>query len=84
MREYLYEVKDPMGLHARPASLIFMEARKYSCSIEAQWESDKADCKSLLSLMGLGVMGGGIVLFRFEGEDEDAAITAVRTVLEGL
>lgn len=31
---------DPMGLHARPASLIFLEARKYTCTIEAQWIID--------------------------------------------
>jgi phosphocarrier protein len=82
MREYLYELKDPLGLHARPASVIFMEARKYSCSIEAQWESDKADCKSLLAIMGLGAKRGSIIRFRFDGEDEEAAITALRTVLE--
>lgn len=80
----MYELKDPMGLHARPASLIFMEARKYSCSIEAQWESDKADCKSLLGLMGLGVTGGSVIRFRFDGVDEEAAITAIRAVLENM
>ena len=82
MREYLYEIKDPLGLHARPASIIFMEARKYSCSIEVQWESDKADCKSLLSLMGLEAKKGSILRFRFDGEDEEAAMTAFCTVLE--
>ncbi len=78
----MYEVKDPMGFHARPASLIYMEARRFSCIIEAEWESDKADCKSLLAIMGLGVREGGSVRFRFDGEDEAAAIMAVRTALE--
>lgn len=73
-----------MGLHARPASLIFMEARKYICGVEARWGSDKADCKSLLALIGLGVMGGGEVLFRFDGEDEEAASVGVRAVLESM
>ncbi|WP_286173237.1 MULTISPECIES: HPr family phosphocarrier protein [Clostridia] len=78
----MYEIKDPLGLHARPASIIFMEARKYSCSIEVQWESDKADCKSLLALMGLEAKRGSIIRFRFDGEDEEAAMTAFCTVLE--
>lgn len=82
MREYLFYIKDPMGLHARPASLIFMEARKYACAIEARWGPDKADCKSILALIGLGVAGGGEILFRFDGEDEEAASAGVRTVLE--
>ncbi|MEY8352276.1 HPr family phosphocarrier protein [Lachnospiraceae bacterium 54-53] len=80
----MFEIKDPMGLHARPASMIFMEARKYRCTIEAQWRAEKADCKSLLSLMGLEVMGGDAVLFRFDGEDEEAAAAAVKAVLERL
>jgi len=84
MREYLYEIKDPLGLHARPASIIFMEARKFSCSIEVQWESDKADCKSLLALMGLEAKRGSIIRFRFDGVDEEAAMTAFCTVLEGM
>lgn len=78
----MYELKDPMGLHARPASLIFMEARKYSCSIEAQWESEKTDCKSLLGLMGLEATPGSVIRFQFDGGDEEAAIIGMRSVLE--
>ena len=58
MKEYQYVVEDPMGLHARPASVIFIEAGKYTCSIEAHWNSQKADCKSLLAIMGLGAKMG--------------------------
>ncbi|MDK2964417.1 MULTISPECIES: HPr family phosphocarrier protein [Lacrimispora] len=82
MKEYRYEIEDPMGLHARPASMIFMEAGKYSCSIEACWELQKADCKSLLAIMGLGARKGDVIVFRFEGEDEEAAYYAIRSVLD--
>lgn len=84
MKEFVFDVKDPMGLHARPASLIFMEARKYSCSIEAHYGENKADCKSLLALMSLGAMEGASVLFRFEGVDEEDALLAVKAVLKEL
>lgn len=80
----MYEVKDSIGLHARPASRIFAEARRFLCSIEAEWESGSADCKSLMALMDLGVKKGGILLFRFDGEDEDEALIAVRTALESI
>jgi phosphocarrier protein len=59
-----------------------MEARKYSCSVEARWEADEADCKSLLALMGLGAGKGSIIRFRCDGEDEEAAMTALCAVLE--
>ncbi|HBE87082.1 MAG TPA: HPr family phosphocarrier protein, partial [Lachnoclostridium sp.] len=37
---------------------------------------------SLLALMGLGAKRGSIIRFRFDGEDEAAAITALCAVLE--
>ncbi|MGC6176230.1 HPr family phosphocarrier protein [Lacrimispora sp. 38-1] len=82
MREYRYEIEDPMGLHARPASKLFMEAGKYMCTIEAYWGLQKADCKSLLAIMGLGAKKGDVLVFRFEGEDEEAAYYAIRSVLD--
>lgn len=82
MKEYRYEIEDFMGLHARPASMIFMEAGKYMCAIEAYWDLQKADCKSLLAIMGLGAKKGDVIVFRFEGEDEEAAYYAIRSVLD--
>ena len=82
MKEYGYVVEDPMGLHARPAFAIFIEAGKYMCSIVIHWNLQKADCKSLLAIMGLGAKKGDEVIFRFEGEDEDAAYYAIRSVLD--
>lgn len=78
----MYEMINPQGLHARPASLIFMEAKKYSCSIEAQWESDIADCKNILALMGLGTDTASFIRFRFDGDDEEEAMTALCAVLD--
>lgn len=73
-----------MGLHARPASLIFMEARKYSCRIDAVCGNETADVKNLLALMGLGAGIGSEILFSFEGEDEEAAMAALEKVLSGM
>lgn len=81
MREYTYRIKDPLGLHARPASAIFKEARKYTCAIEAAFGDEKADAKNLLALLGLGANAGGELAFRFEGEDEDEAAEAVNAML---
>lgn len=82
MREFLYVIKDPMGFHARPASQVFMEARKYISSVKVSSEGEQADGKNLLSLMGLGVKEGGVVRFRLEGPDEEEAEAALKAVLE--
>lgn len=81
MREFEYEIIDLLGLHARPASRVYMEARKYECKIEALCGNKKADCKSLLELMGLGAKHGNHILFRFDGADEDAAAEGLRQLL---
>ena len=81
MREFEYEIKDLLGLHARPASRVFMEARKYECKIEALCGNKKADCKSLLELMGLGAKFGNQILFRLDGTDEEAAAEGLRQLL---
>ena len=81
MREFIYEVKDPMGFHARPASRLFMKAREFDCRIEIATKGETADGKNLLALMGLGIREGEVLRFRFDGSDEEEAEKALKEVL---
>lgn len=82
MREFLYEVKDPMGFHARPASRLFMKAKEFDCRIEIAAEGETVDGKNLLALMGLDIREGETLQFRFEGADEEEAEKALKEVLD--
>lgn len=82
MREFLYEVKDPMGFHARPASRLFMRAKEFDCRIEIAAEGETVDGKNLLALMGLDIREGETLQFRFEGADEEEAEKALKEVLD--
>lgn len=84
MREIIYKMKNPMGFHARPASQVFMAAAAFRCRIEATANGEATDCKELLSLMSLGVKEGEEITFRFDGEDEEEAVKALLSVLEGI
>ena len=55
--------------------------RKYECKIEALCGNKKADCKSLLELMGLGAKYGSQILFRFDGADEEEAAAGLGQLL---
>ena len=81
MREFLYEVKDPMGFHARPASRLFMKAREYECRIDVAAEGETVDGKNLLALMSLEIREGEMLRFRFEGTDEEEAEKALEPVM---
>lgn len=73
MRSIIYKVKDPHGLHARPAGLMAREAMKYSSNVTIEKGGAKADMKKLFSVMGLSVKSGDEIRITIEGKDEEIA-----------
>lgn len=70
---YIISVKD--GLHARNAMELSRAAGAYKCSITLQTENgQKANCKNVMSLMGLKAAQGMTVVLEANGEDEEAAV----------
>jgi phosphotransferase system HPr (HPr) family protein len=78
-------IKHPAGLHARPAALFVQTAQKFTSDIHVQNLSDQgevANAKSILSVLTLGVMQGHEIEINAEGEDADAALGALKTLIE--
>ncbi len=73
MKEFEYVIKEAVGIHARPASLLAKEASGYKSTVLICRDKEKADAKKMLSIMALGVKCSETVRFVIEGEDEDAA-----------
>lgn len=73
MTSFVYRIKDPNGLHARPAGLLVREAMKYSSDIGIEKGAVKADLKKLFSVMGMGVKCGDEVKITIDGADEEKA-----------
>lgn len=82
MKTFTYTVKDPLGLHARPAGLLVKQASPFSSSIIITFNDKKADGKRLFSLMSLGVKGGDTLTVAAQGEDEAAAAAALQSFFE--
>ncbi len=82
MKEFTYTIKDPQGIHARPAGLLVKKAAEYTSSIKMIKDGKEADLKRIFAVMGLGVKSGMTVTVRAEGDDEDAASEAVQKFLE--
>jgi phosphocarrier protein HPr len=81
MQEFTYTIKDPEGIHARPAGLLVKEAAKFKSKITLKANGKSADLKRIFALMALGVKTGVEVTVTAEGEDEDAAIKALQANL---
>lgn len=82
-------IKNPTGLHLRPAGLFCKTAMQYACkiTIEKRTKNDSivANAKSVLSVLGSCIKSGDHIHIVCEGEDEEIAINEmVRIVEDGL
>ena len=67
MMKFSFVVKDPMGLHARPAGLLVKEAAKCTSKITLRKGEKTGDAKRIFNVMGLSVKGGDEVEVLIEG-----------------
>lgn len=82
MKEISYQIKDELGLHARPAAFLVKAAGKYKCKITISKENKTTDAKSILGVMGLGAKKGEVVKLVFNGVDEVAAAVELEAFLK--
>jgi phosphocarrier protein len=73
MEQFEYRVTEPVGIHARPASILAKAAISYKSNIMIEKDGKAADVKRLIALMSLGVKCNEKVLFKIEGVDEVVA-----------
>jgi phosphocarrier protein len=73
MIEVEVEVKNPHGLHARPAAMIAEVANRFASEITLIHDGRVADAKSVLSLLTLSAPYGSRLVLRINGEDEESA-----------
>lgn len=75
-------VKNPSGLHLRPAGLLCKAAIEYKCHITFSYREGTANAKSVLSVLGACVKEGDEVTFIFDGEDELQAMDKIIGMIE--
>lgn len=82
MRDFIYRIEDPNGMHARPAGRLATYAKQFDAQIRVRMGEKEADVKRLLSLMSLGALHGTELHFFIEGSDEDEACRALEEYCE--
>ena len=78
-------IKNPTGLHLRPAGILCKEAMTFKSLITFRFRDGSANAKSVLSVLGACVKCGDEIELICEGEDEEAALeTLVAAIESGL
>ena len=75
-------IKNPTGLHLRPAGILCKEAMKFKSLITFRFEDGSANAKSVLSVLGACVKCGDEIELVCEGEDEETALKTLVTAIE--
>jgi len=75
-------VRDPLGLHMRPADLLVRTAGRYASQITIGKNGEMVDCKSILSLLTLGADHGCELSLEAAGPDAADALDRIEQLFE--
>lgn len=75
-------IKNPTGLHLRPAGILCKKALCYQSSVKFQFGNTTANAKSVLSVLGACVKSGDRITFICEGPDEEKALAEIVALVE--
>ena len=80
-KELSFVVSDPVGLHARPATILVNQASKFTSNIKLVYNDKEVNLKSIMGVMSLGIPTQSEITISCSGEDEDAAVATIEEVL---
>ena len=85
MEQTILDVRNPHGLHARPAALFVQTASRFSSSIilrNLSRAGKEVNAKSILEVLTAGVDQGAQIELVAEGDDADQAIQALSELIQ--
>ena len=82
MREISVLVVDPVGLHARPATVAVNAASKFKSEVKVAYNGKTVNMKSIMGVMSLGIPTQSEITISCDGEDEEEAIKQIEDILK--
>ena len=80
MQQFSFIVRDPLGIHARPAGMLAKLAGSYTGTVVSITKGDSTvKATQLIKLMSLAIKCSDTVTVTVEGVEEEAAIAAIKT-----
>lgn len=76
------KIQNPTGMHARPASMLVKEVKKYAAKVRLNKNGKDFDPTSILSILSMGAKFGEEILISADGPDEAAATDGVAALFD--
>jgi len=75
------EIKNQMGLHARPAAMLVQAVSGLTCEVSIEKEGTKVDGKSIMGVMMLAAECGSTITVCSEGPDALKAVEEIERIV---
>ncbi|HUT86440.1 MAG TPA: HPr family phosphocarrier protein [Elusimicrobiales bacterium] len=72
------EIKNKLGLHARPAAMFVQVANKFQSDVGVVKDGTEVNGKSVMGMMMLAAHKGTMLQIKINGPDEEHAMEALR------
>lgn len=72
-------IKNESGLGSKQAAILIQKVSNFKSAVWIERDERKANAKSLLGLLSLGIAGGMRIVIRAEGDDEEQALHELET-----
>jgi phosphocarrier protein len=82
MTEQIITITNRAGIHARPAALLVQTTKNFNAHIFLEKNQDRINAKSIMGIITLGAAYGTEIKIIAEGEDEEAAVSALVRLFE--
>ena len=77
-------IKNPTGLHLRPAGLFCKMALEYESKITIRYRESEGNAKSVLSVLGACINSGDSIEIVFEGKVECKSLDAMVDLVDSV
>ncbi|MDP4178010.1 MAG: HPr family phosphocarrier protein [Bacillota bacterium] len=77
-------VKNSTGLHARPATLLVKRASSFKSDVYIEYNGKKANVKSLIGVLSLGVTHDSNIKIIASGDDELLAAEEITKLIQSI
>lgn len=76
------KIKNPTGLHLRPAGVFCNEACRFESTVTFRYRNTESNAKSVLSVLGACIKSGDEIELICNGKDEEKALSAMLKIIE--